>query len=318
MSWSRRTFYAAGLLAAASGTAAVGVWIGGAGGTDRLERAVRPIVTAADSSRPVRLSRSGEQRTFRDVTLETAGAGTVRFTVSEPPDMEGPAPLVVVLAGFRTGRDALELFAPHGEARIVAYEYPYSPVRWEREPAWRRIPAARSAALRVPAQVAALRAWLGYRGLVDRDRTALLGFSFGAVFAPAAQRLAADCGSPYRAVGLAFGGAGIDRMVRRALSAEPGWLAAAAGEAVAAATAPLEPARHLPRLPGSFMLVHGQRDSRIPAGAAERLTRLAPEPKRVARIDARHLHPEKRELLGRVADLFRGWLAEEGVLPVAG
>ncbi|MFB6368682.1 MAG: hypothetical protein ABEJ00_03630, partial [Gemmatimonadota bacterium] len=159
MTTSRRAFYAAGLLAAASGTAALGAWLGGADGVARLERALRPMETVVDSPRPVRLSGvAGERRVFRDVTLETAGAGTVRFTLSEPPGLEGPAPLVVVLAGFRTGREALELFAPHGRARIAAFEYPYSPARWEREPAWSRIPAARSAALRVPAQVAALRA----------------------------------------------------------------------------------------------------------------------------------------------------------------
>lgn len=316
---SRRAFYAAGLLAAASGTAALGVWLGGADDVGRLGRPLRPMAAAADSPRPVRLpGTAGERRVFRDVALETAGAGTVRFTLSEPPGLEGPAPLVVVLAGFRTGREALELFAPHGEARIAAFEYPYSPDRWEREPAWSRIPAARSAALRVPAQVAALRAWLEDRGLVARDRTALLGFSFGAVFAPAVQRLAAERGAPYGAVGLAFGGAGVDRMVRRALDREPGWLAAAAGEAVAVATAPLEPARHLPRLPGTFMLVHGKRDPRIPPASADRLTRLTPDPKRVVRIDAGHLHPGKRELLARVAELFRGWLVHEGVLPEAG
>lgn len=318
MTLSSRTACAAGAVVAAAGAAGLGVWIGDAEGVDGLRRSFRPMTPVADSSRAVRLSGAGERRTFRDVTLETPGAGTVRFTVSEPPGLSGPAPLVVVLAGFRTGREALQLFAPHGEARIVAYEYPYSPARWEREPAWSRIPAARSAALRVPAQVAALRAWLEERGLVERDRTALLGFSFGAVFAPAVQRLAAERGSPYRAVGLAFGGAGIDRMVRRALSAKPGWLAAGAGEAVAAATAPLEPARHLPHLPGSFMLVHGERDPRIPPESSDRLTRLAPEPKRVTRIDAGHLHPGKRELLDSVAERFRGWLAEEGVLPEAG
>lgn len=310
----RRTVSTALALAGLSAMALLGAEFLDESGASDLGRPLRPLSVVSDSSYPARPAR-GEQRTFRDVALETAGAGTVRFTVSEPPDPAAPAPLVVVLAGFGTGRDALELFDGHGEARIVAYEYPYSPDRWNRGAKWRQVPEARAAALRVPAQVAAIRAWLEERGAVDRDRTALLGFSFGAVFAPAVQRLAAERGAPYRAVGLAFGGAGIDAMVRRALSEEPGWLEAAAAGAVAAAAAPLEPARHLPRLPGTFMLVHGERDRRIPAEAARRLTRLTPEPKRVVRVPgAGHLHPAKEELLARVASLFRGWLVQQGVL----
>lgn len=310
----RRTVSAAFALAGASAAAVLGSRAWGGSGAADLDRGLRPLTAVADSAYPVQLA-GGERRTFRDVTLRTSGAGTVRFTVSEPTGATGRGPLVVILAGFRTGRGALELFSGHGDATLVAYEYPYSPRRWDRGAKWTQVPAARDAALRVPAQVAALRAWLEDRGRVDRARTALLGFSFGAALAPAVQRLAAAEGSPYRAVGLAFGGAGIASMVRRALSLEPDWAAAAVARAAAAATAPLEPARHLPHLPGSFMLVHGTRDRRIPAGAAERLTRLAPEPKRVVRVpDAGHLHPDKTRLLRRVAGLFRGWLAGEGVL----
>lgn len=266
------------------------------------------------SARAVSLP-GGERRVFRRVKVRTANLGTAAFTVSEPAGAPaGPLPLVVILAGFRTGGDALRLLPDHGNALLAAFEYPYSVERWESEPKWTQVPAARRAVLRVPAQVAAVKEWLRRSGRVDADRSALLGFSFGAVFAPAAQAAAADQGEPFRAVGLAYGGAGIERMVRESLDLAPAWLDAAAAKAVAASVSPVEPARHLPGLPGSFLLVHGREDPRIPAASADRLTRLTPRPREVVRLDSGHLHPSREGLLRRLGTVFRAWLAEEGVL----
>lgn len=310
----RRTLGAASLLAGASAAALGGQWIAGETGLSALDAELRPLRADAGPSGEVLLP-GGERRLFRDVSLETADAGTARFTVSAPagPD-SGPLPLVVVLAGFRTGREALRLVPVHGDAVVVAYGYPYTAERWERNPKWSQAAAVRSAALRVPAQVAALKAWAGRADRIDGARSALLGFSFGAVFAPAAQRLAAERGDPFRAVGLAYGGAGLHRMVRRALDLEPSWLEAAAARAIAAALSPLEPALHLPNLPGSFMLVHGRRDRRVPEASANLMTRLTPRPRDVVRVDTGHLHPSKSSLLSRLGDRFRAWLAEEGIL----
>lgn len=257
----------------------------------------------------------GERRLVREVSLETGGAGTAAFTVSEPADgPSGPRPLVVILAGFRTGREALRLIPDHGDAALVAYEYPYSAERWEREPKWKQVVEAREAVLSVPAQVTAIRAWLRRQGTADGRRTALLGFSFGAVFAPAVQAVAAERGEAFQGVGLAYGGAGIERMVRHSLDLDPAWLGGVTAKAVAAAVAPIEPARHLPDLPGSFMLVHGRDDGRVPAESAELATRLTPRPRRVVHLDSGHLHPSRSGLLRRLGTLFRAWLVEERVL----
>lgn len=291
-----------------------------AGGADvpGLATGPGPLRAEVGSPRTVSLP-GGERRVVRRVALETGNAGTASFTLSEPAggDPPGPLPVVLILAGFRTGEEALRLVPEHGDALLAAYEYPYSAERWESEPKWSQVFAARRAILRVPAQVAAIRAWLRRSGRADGDRSALLGFSFGAVFAPAAQAAAADAGEPFRAVGLAYGGADIERMVRRSLDLGPSWLNAAAARAVSAAVSAIEPARHLPGLPGHFLLVHGRGDRRIPAASSELLTRLTPRPRRVVRLDSGHLHPSRGALLRRLGALSRAWLAEAGVLPQA-
>lgn len=256
-------------------------------------------------------SGAGERRLYRDLALATAEAGTVRITTSRPEPPPGARlPAALVLGGLRTGREALSFIPRHGDNLLVAYEYPHD----GQDVGPSDVPALRRAILRVPAQVRAVRRYLLEQGSVDGGRASLLGYSLGALFVPAAQRLAAEHGTPFRAVVIGYGGADLARLVEANLRFEPAFARSAAGWLVGTALRPVEPAVHLPHLPGDFLILRGSADPRIPEASVRRLIRLTPEPKEVIRLEGAHMGPGQDEVNEQVVRRSQEWLARRGYI----
>jgi hypothetical protein len=79
-----------------------------------IHRAPGEVRVLMDSSYEA-VTAAGEARTFRDLVVATGGAGTIRVTTSRPAaESDGPMPLVMVLAGLRTGRESLAFLDEHG------------------------------------------------------------------------------------------------------------------------------------------------------------------------------------------------------------
>lgn len=255
---------------------------------------------------------TGEMRRYGDVTLATARAGTVRITTSRPASTRsGGLPLALIVGGLRTGREALDFVPRHGDNLLAAYEYPGGGERFDGA-GLADAPEIRRAILRVPAQVRAAAIFLRQEPSVDHERTSLLGFSLGALFVPAAQRLASERGRPFHGLVIAYGGADLARLLRANLDLEPALLRRAAARAVATALRPLEPALHLPHLAGDVLILNGTGDARIPEASVERLIRMAPEPNEVVRLEGAHMGPGRVEVNDRVVRRSQAWLARRG------
>lgn len=264
-------------------------------------------------------TRAGEPRRFRDLALATAEAGTVRVTASRPASAAtDELPLVVVLGGLRTGRRALAEIPRHDDNLLVAFEYPLAGEGRYRDPGPGDVPAIRRAILRVPAQVRALAEHFRRRAAVDAERTSLLGFSLGALFVPAVQRVADLHGVPFGAVVIGYGGADLARLARANLDVGPAPVRAAAGWLVATAIRPVEPALHLPRLPGDFLILNGSADDRIPTASVRALVRATPDPKEVIRLAGEHMGPGREDVNERVVRSARAWLAGRGHIEATG
>jgi pimeloyl-ACP methyl ester carboxylesterase len=279
-----------------------------------IHRAPGEVRVVTDSSYAGETA-GGEARTFRDLVLETAGAGTIRVTTSRPAvGPEGPMPLVMVLAGLRTGRESLAYLDEHGPNMLVGYEYPYNQEVFYQRSRVSQVPAIRRAILDVPAQVTLVADLLVRDPAIDAGRTALLGFSFGALFVPAIQRVASEDGRPFDAMIMAYGGTDIAALLDANLRVRSGVLRRGLAATGATLVHAMEPGHHLPRIPGRFLLIRGDQDAQIPTALAVGLAELTPEPKEVVVLAAGHMGPRDPALTARVVAISQDWLVREGVI----
>ncbi|NIP81969.1 MAG: hypothetical protein GWM90_23215, partial [Gemmatimonadetes bacterium] len=232
--------------------AAMAAWLQGLRRQDPMEALRRdPVAVRLVHDSTYRDTTSaGERRVFRELTYAAGEAGTIQFTTSRPAaTTDRSLPLIVILAGLRTGRESLGYLDWHGPNLLVGYEYPYSRETWYQSARFDQVPAIRRAVLDVPWQVTWIADRLADDPAVDRTRTALLGYSFGALFVPATQRLAAGSGRPFQAAILAYGGTDIQALLEANLDVGPAPLRRALAWTAASLLHPMEPGHHLPHLP---------------------------------------------------------------------
>jgi len=205
---------------------------------------------------------------------------------------------------------------PAGLNAIVGYDWPL-PIRPPRGLALLlATPELYRQALRAPGQIASALAWANRQAWADPHRVSLLGFSLGALVAPAAQRLASARGHPVGYTILAYGGAPLGALFAANPHTGPVWVRAAMGWLIDLFLRPLEPTLHLPLLTGRFLSLAGSDDRLIPASARARLNDAIPAPKEVLTLAGDHMGvgAEKAALLRAVIETSQGWLVRQGAI----
>jgi dienelactone hydrolase len=215
--------------------------------------------------------------------------------------------------GLRTGREALGLLPTLGRDAVITYEYPLARDHWRHGFLPAQLVAARSAALAVPGQLAAVVRWTRAQPWADPARVSLVGVSLGALVLPAAQRTAAAHGEPVAATILAYGGTDLAAILRANYARERPWLSPLAWLCALGLRA-LEPAAHLPHLQGAFLLLNGREDPRIPAASAAGLRHLTPEPKEIRILASGHIDTNRQRLVDEILAISRSWLVRRGAL----
>jgi len=280
-------------------------------------------VIATDSSayrltaeRRVLVERNGELRldltlTFRAPEIDAP----MRMTVSLPADSQAQhdLPVLLLLGGLDSGRESLDRLPPLGRNALVGFEYARNDLVLDRDASvLDRALAVRAGAIETPGQIAAALVWLGAQPWADENRMSILGYSLGAIFAPAGHRAAQRAGVTVAADILAFGGADLDLILPHAIKFDPPPLRYLAATVVAMMLRPIDPRFHLPYLRGRFMLIESQEDELIPPAAQALFARLTPAPKEVHRIPGDHINPRNTEVMARVVALSTTWLLAVG------
>ena len=253
-------------------------------------------------------------RVMRRVVLDAGDAGQAGLTASLPyPLPERPMPVVIVLGGLATGEANLRQIRNAGDNAVIGYDWPVSarlPSGWE---AVQAAPELHRRVLSAPGQIAAAIAWASAQSWADPQRISLLGFSLGALVAPAAQRIAAAQGRPVGWTVLAYGGADIGALLAAHPRLEPKWAAPVVGFIADQVFRPIEPASHLPFLSGRFLVLGGRDDTLIPAESARRMRELTPEPKTVVLLEGDHMGvgAQQQALLDRIVHISRRWLIDQ-------
>ena len=280
-----------------------------------IQRRLGHIDATQDSTYTV-VTASGETRRFVDMLLQTGSGESIVCTLSLPSDLAPGGeklPVVLILGGLSSGRMSLKYVQVHGRNVLVGYQYPYTQGTWYENAGPGEIPRIRRAVHAVPAQCSALVEWIQQQPWADAGRVQLLGYSFGALFTPAALRVMQADHLTIPTATIAFGGADLGAIGAQNIGGPRGarklvvWLAASA-------LRPIEPELHLPHLRGEFLLISGTHDAMIPVRCAQRLQDLTPDPKTIVNLDAEHLDPRRPEQMQLVVQINRTWLLERGAV----
>ena len=274
--------------------------------TGQFSARVSPVVAA--EAEPLRAA--GEGFVSQGVRLRGENGLQVDLRVLRPAGEHAPLPLVVLVAGHRTGRDAVDLLGAPGPFVVAALDYPYDGPERPRglRQSLAAIPAARRAMADTPAAALLAIEWLAAQPWVDSSRMELLGVSLGSPFAGVIGALEPRI----RRVWFIHGGAGLhewtghnlrSRIRSDVFRAPVAWLAYLLAHGPS-----LESELWVPRIaPRPVVVIGAREDKRLPVALVERLHQAAAGPKELIWMEGGHVD-RRPEAVRELLDLVRARL----------
>jgi surfactin synthase thioesterase subunit len=257
-----------------------------------------------------------DRRHVEHIIFKTAALGEIGIVVSLPnPLPERKLPLLLVLGGLGTGEDNIRDLPDAGDNAIVGYDWPI-PVRFDGYGPLTHTLGLYQNVMAIPAQVASAVDFLAAQPWADDRRISLLGYSLGALAAPAIEDVAEHDGKNIGWTILAYGGAPFGELVTANPHIKPGWVRPILASLVNVLFQPLQPTEHLAHLSGQFLILEGHDDSLIPETPRARLREAAPEPKTIVAFEGNHMGVGggKAALLQRIIAASAAWQVEKGAV----
>ncbi|HUY68016.1 MAG TPA: hypothetical protein VMV79_01795 [Alphaproteobacteria bacterium] len=256
-------------------------------------------------------------RRVEHVTLDGGSLGTIGFAVSFPDPMPaGKLPVLLVLGGLGDGIDNISYIKNAGDNVMVGYDWPI-PVRFpEGLDFVRQVPALYAHVMSIPGQAASVIGWLATQPWADGKRFSVLGFSLGALAAPAIENLATQGGHKIGWTIIAYGGAPLGALFANDPHMKPAWLRHVIGPVIDVLLRPAEPTVNLPHLSGHFLVLEGNDDHLMPPAERFLMRDAVPAPKDVVIFGGRHMGvgPGKMKLLAEIIGTSRAWLTANGAV----
>jgi hypothetical protein len=256
-------------------------------------------------------------RKIEHFVLRTKGLGDIGIFVSLPePLPRYKLPILIVLGGLGTGEQNIRYIPDAGDNAVIGYDWPM-PLSLDGVFATLfALPTLYHQVMTIPAQVVSATAWLSAQPWADPKSVSILGFSLGALAAPAIENVAEHDGQPIGWTILAYGGDPFGALVAANPHLKPHFLRPILAPLVNILLSPLEPAKNLPRLSGEFLVLQGSDDSLIPSDARARFRDAVPEPKTVTTFDGDHMgvDPDKLGLLQQIIGASKLWLIDKGAI----
>lgn len=250
----------------------------------------------------------------RAVRLTSSTGLVLDLRVLRPSGPARPRPLVVLLAGHRTGRDAIDIVGDPGGIVVAALDYPYHGPEKPRGVAesLRAIPLIQRGLLDTPPAVSVALDWLIAQPWVDRERVELMGVSLGVPFAAVAGAL----DRRFRRVWLVHGGddnrAWLANRLETRIASPPVRHIAAALLHLLAHGPSFRPERWVPRIaPRTVAVVGADSDEQMPRASVEGLHALAGEPKELFWSEGGHVSTKRPDIVRQLLILVRRQIEAE-------
>ncbi len=235
--------------------------------------------------------------------------------VLRPAAQDRPLPVLVLLGGHRTGRDAVALVGHPGDTVMVALDYPYHGKLKVRSAAsfFRAIRDVQQALLDTPPAASTVLDWLATQEWADTRRAELVGVSFGVPFVAVAGAL----DPRFRRVWFIHGGAGnrgwIEHNLRDRVPQR--WLRPLLASLV-----------HLLVYGNSFdteawvaqiaprpvVIIGGRDDERLPPHKVRNLYAAAGQPKELLWTEGGHIDPDRPDLVQALLAIVRERVDDDG------
>lgn len=250
----------------------------------------------------------------REVLLISTSGLEVELTVREPVRVRSPRPLVMLLGGLRTGRDAALLLEDAHGVVLAGLSYPYRGDPDAALPALLLdLPDIQRALLDTPPAVLLALEYLLEQPSVDPDRVELVGVSFGAflVGVPGA------IDERFRRVWLVHGAgepvAVLERVLEHEIPFAPVRGAAARLLAFLGLGHHLRPERWVGRIaPRPVVVVHSSEDRSYPRSSLESLHGALGASSEVVWLPGGHVEPRRKEIVRMIGDVVLSRLREDG------
>ena len=201
-------------------------------------------------------------------------------------------PLVIILGGPYTGREAARLVGDTHGIIVAAISYPFAGnPRPDAATFLREIPKIRAAFLDTPPAIMLALDYLVHLPGVDTSRVEAIGVSLGAPFVCIAGAIDTRITRVWAIHGSGGSYRPLEANMRRTIRFTPLRVLAAAIANVIISGPRLDPVRWVPRIsPRPFVMVNATGDERLPRDAVDALYRAAREPKEQLWMEGVHVH----------------------------
>jgi dienelactone hydrolase len=207
---------------------------------------------------------------------------------------DGRRPLVVILGGHNTGRNAVHLVGDTRGVLVAALSYPFDGNHRAKGLAVvRQVPKIRRAVFDTPPAIMLALDYLLARPDVDPRRVELVGVSFGAPFVTIAAALDPRVSRVWSVHGTGGVYTPLEHNLRRQFGGRLASVPVAAVATIALSGSQLAPERWAPAIaPRPFMMINAQDDTRLPRRAIDRLYDSARDPKEMIWTTGGHVRSE--------------------------
>ena len=236
---------------------------------------------------------------YRQLTLHASSGLQVEVTVRRPQDIDEPRPLVILLGGYGTGRDAAELVQDPGGVVIASLSYPYHgkthfaglDLLWN-------LDDIQQAILDTPPAVMLTLEYLARQPYVDTRQIELVGVSFGAFFVSVPGALDQRFSRVWLIQGAADPRAIYQYRLRDRIGFEPLRALAARVLGFVTATEYLKPERWVGKIsPRPVVVISSRGDAAYPPASVAKLHASLREPYELQWLTGEHITPGREEVL---------------------
>ncbi len=230
--------------------------------------------------------------------------------VRAPKDSSRRYPALVVLNGFRTGKQVVTFFENTDSVVLISFDWPAEAIsEYSVKEIALFLMHADQNLLRSVSLILTIIDYLEQRADVNKEQIAILGASFAVPWAVTA----ASLDQRIKAVILLYGGGNTGQIfewnLRARLNNDLGgkalvWLLNTLFVSV-------EPMKYIDRIsPRPLLMVNGKNDISIPAANTMALYNKAKEPKEIIWLDTKHIAPKISDLTSRLEKILNQWIID--------